>query len=74
VEYVNALETVTILVTAGAAVLAAVDYVRNGGPLSRLGREGAVWFDHLADMPLDQRPSEDALDAPIPRRPLVGRF
>ncbi len=56
---VNALQTVTIVVTAGAAVLALVDYVRNGGPLSRLGREGAVWFDHLADLPLGERPSED---------------
>jgi hypothetical protein len=73
VEDMNTFETVTILVTAGAAVIALVDYVRHGGPLSRLGRDGVVWFDHLADVPLDERPSEDALDAPIPRRPLVGR-
>ena len=69
----NALETVTILVSGGVAVLGLIDYVRNGGPLSRLGRDGSVWFDHLSDLPIDQRPSEDALDAPIPRRPLVGR-
>ena len=37
------------------------------------GRDGAMWFDHLADLPLEERPSEDALDAPIPRRPLHGR-
>ena len=73
VRVVNALETVTIVVTTGAAALGVVDYLRNGGALRRLGREGTMWFDHLSDQPLDERPSEDALDAPIPRRPLVGR-
>ena len=54
-------------------MLGVLDYVRGVLPLSRLGRDGSMWFDHLADVPLDERPSEDALDAPIPRRPLVGR-
>jgi hypothetical protein len=70
---VNALQTITILVVAGTAAVGLIDYLRRGGPLSRLGRDGVVWFDHLADMPIDQRPSEDQLDAPIPRRPLAGR-
>ncbi len=73
VDHVNAFETVTVVVTATAAVTGLIDFVRNGGPLRRLGRDGSVWFDHLADVPLEARPSEDALDAPIPRRPLVGR-
>jgi hypothetical protein len=73
---VNALQTVTILVVAGTAIVGLIDYLRRGGPLSqlsRLGRDGVVWFDRLADLPIDQRPSEDELDAPIPRRPLTGR-
>ena len=69
-RYVNALETVTIVVVAGTGVLGVIDYLRSGGPLTRLGRDGSVWFDHLADLPIDERPAEDALDAPIPRRPL----
>ena len=72
----NALQTVTILVVAGTAIVGLIDYLLRGGPLSRLGRlgrDGAVWFDHLADLPIDRRPSEDELDAPIPRRPLSGR-
>jgi hypothetical protein len=69
----NALQTVTIAVTAGTAALGLVDYLRHGWPLRSLGRDGVMWFDHLADVPLEERPSEDALDAPIPRRPLHGR-
>lgn len=74
VQYVNAFETVTILVTAGTVVVGLVTYLRGGGALDNLGRDGAMWFDHLADVPVEQRPSEDELDAPIPRRPLFGRF
>jgi len=70
---VNPIETVTVAVTAGTAVFGLVDYIRHGWPLKRLGRDGEMWFDHLADLPLEERPSEDALDAPIPRRPLYGR-
>ena len=62
-----------IVVVAGTATIGLIDYIRGGGPLGRLGRDGVVWFDHLADLPIDQRPLEDELDAPIPRRPLVGR-
>ena len=69
----NAFETVTIVVTAGAAVLGLIVCALTGSPLSRLGRDGVAWFDHLADLPIDQRPSEDELEAPIPRRPLTGR-
>jgi len=70
----NAYETVTILVTAGAAVVGAVDYLRSGGAFASAGRTGGLWFDHAADQPIDQRPSEDAVDLPIPRRPLRGRI
>ena len=66
-------ETVTILTTVGSAVVGAVSFLRSGGPLAQLGRQGQLWFDHATDWPLQERPSEDALDAPIPRRPLRGR-
>lgn len=66
-------ETVTVLTTVGAAVVGLVSFMRSGGPLAQLGRQGLLWFDHAADHALDERPSEDALDAPIPRRPLRGR-
>jgi len=71
---VNAYEIVTIAVTAGAVLFGVIDYLRTGSALVGLGQSGKFWFDHLADMPFDQRPSEDELDAPIPRRPLRGRL
>jgi hypothetical protein len=73
VETVNAFEAVTILVTAGSTLVGLVYYLRGGSPLRRFGRDGAMWFDHLADLPIEERPSEDELDAPIPRRPLFRR-
>jgi hypothetical protein len=70
----NVYETVTILVTVGTAVVGLVDHLRSGGPLTQLGRQGAWWFEHPADRPISERPSEDQIDAPIPRRPLRGRL
>ena len=69
----NAYETVTILVTVGAAVVGLVDYLRSGGPFTSTGRNGTFWFDHAGDQPIEQRPSEDEVDLPLPRRPLRGR-
>ena len=69
----NAYETVTILVTAGAVVVGLVDYLRSGGAFASSGRNGTLWFDHSTDRPIEQRPSEDAVDLPIPRRPVRGR-
>jgi hypothetical protein len=67
-------ETVTVLVTVGTLVIGTIDYFRSGGVLSQLGRHGNMWLDHAADAPLADRPSEDEMDAPIPRRPLRGRI
>jgi hypothetical protein len=69
----NAYETVTILVTGGAAVVGLVDYLRSGGAFTSTGRSGTFWFDHANDRPIEQRPSEDEVDLPLPRRPLRGR-
>ena len=70
----NAYEKVTIVVTAVAAALGVVDYLRSGGGFASAGRVGSLWFDHAADRPIENQPSEDAVDLPIPRRPLRGRF
>ncbi len=67
-------ETVTVLVVAGTLIVGLIDYLRAGGPIAQLGRQGAFWFEHSEDRPLDQHPSEDRADAPIPRRPLRGRL
>ena len=74
VECMSAYETVTILVVVGTVVVGVVDYLRSGGPLTQLGRVGGLWFDHLADRSISDRPSEDQIDAPIPRQPLRGRI
>ena len=69
----NLFETITIVVTAGGIVLAATPWFRPSRVLSSMGRLGPLWFDHNDDQDLAFRPSEDANDAPIPRKPLRGR-
>jgi hypothetical protein len=66
-------ETVTIVATTGATAVGLWGFLRGGGPLAELGRQGSLWFDHVSDRPLAEAPSEDAVDLPIPRRPLRGR-
>ena len=70
----SAFEAVTILVTAATAVIGVLIYLRTGGPLAELGRTGVMWFEHPADRPIEDVPSEDERDAPIPRPPLRGRI
>ncbi|MDQ6745214.1 MAG: hypothetical protein M3Z27_04245 [Actinomycetota bacterium] len=69
----NAFETIILIVTVAAVVLALSAVFGPGRSLQDIGRSGSLWFDHQDDLPLDQRPSEDERDAPIPRRPLRGR-
>lgn len=68
----NTFEAVTLGVTAGAIALAATPYLRPSRVIQQLGRQGAMWFEHVEDREVDQRPSEDERDAPLPRRPLRG--
>ncbi len=70
---VNLFEIVTIVVSIGGVVVAATPYFRIGRTLDDLGRQGQIWFESPADRGLDVQPSEDAVDAPIPRRPLRSR-
>ena len=67
-------EIVTIAVSLFAIGLCFLRYFRPGSAAAELGRQGQMWFDHLEDREVAQRPSEDAKDSEIPRRHLRGRF
>jgi hypothetical protein len=69
----SAFEVVTFVVAVAAILLAVFSYLRLNRALSDLGRRGSNWFDHEEDLPIEDRPSEDDRDAPIPKRPLRGR-
>ncbi len=66
-------ELVTMSICFTAVAVALIATLRHGGPLDQLGRQGAMWFSHDGDLPLDQRVSEDERDAPLPHRALRGR-
>lgn len=66
----TALEVVSVVVSVVAILVALTSYFRLHRVLAELGRSG---FDHQEDQPVSERPNEDELDEPIPRRPLRGR-
>jgi hypothetical protein len=68
-----AFEAVTIGVAASAAVVTLGIYLRRPSPFDSLGRTGSSWFAHPDDLSLEDQPSEDELDAPLPVRRLRGR-
>lgn len=41
--------------------------------MATLGRQGALWFEHQEDRPVEELPDDDATDAALPRRPLRSR-
>ncbi len=67
-------EIVTVAVTFLSIAACFTRYFRPGRVLADLGHQGSMWFDHQEDLAFDERPIEDALDAPIPHRPLRGRY
>lgn len=69
----SAFEVVIFLVAVAALIIALISYFRLRSVLSEFGRRGGMWFDHADDMPVQEKPLEDEVDAPIPRRPLRGR-
>jgi hypothetical protein len=71
----NAFETVTIVVSVVAIVLAATSYFRVSRTLDEMREGDGMWMDHLDEREIEQRPAEDASasDPPIPRRRLRGR-
>lgn len=68
----NAFEIVTIVVSVVAIALAGTTYFRVSRTLSELGRQGRDWFEDRQERGIEERPSEDDRDDPIPRRPLRG--
>jgi hypothetical protein len=67
-------EIVTVAVTLLSIAACFTRYFRTGRVLANLGHQGSTWFDHQEDLALDERPTEDANDPPIPRRPLRARY
>jgi hypothetical protein len=74
VSLVMTFEIVTIAVSVGAIALCFLRYFRPGPTAAELGRQGHMWFDHLEDIEVAKRPSDDVRDSEIPRRHLRGRF
>ena len=69
-----AFEIITIGVGVAGSALCASAWFRPKATLSELGHQGGMWFDHAEDQQLADRPPEDAVDAPIPFRPLRSRL
>jgi hypothetical protein len=67
-------EIVTFAVTFLSIALCFTRYFRPGRVLADLGQQGSVWFDHQEDRGIDERPVDDAVDSPIPHRPLRARY
>ena len=70
----NAFEILTVAVTFLSLAVCFTRYFRPGRVLADLGYQGSLWFDHQEDREFGERPLEDAADAPIPHRPLRGRY
>lgn len=70
----NAFEIVMIAVAVVAIMLSFTRYFRVGRVVADLGRVGSLWFEREDDRELEERPGEDAVETPIPRRPLRSRY
>jgi hypothetical protein len=67
-------EIVVFVVAFLSIALCFTRYFRPGRALADLGQQGFMWFDHQEDHAIDERPAEDAVDSPIPHRPLRARY
>jgi hypothetical protein len=70
----SAFEIVTIAVSLLSIALCFTRFFSPARALADLGRQGSMWFDHQEDLDLGERPIEDAVDSPIPHRPLRARY
>jgi hypothetical protein len=66
-------EVVVIVAAIVCIPVAAVVHFPVRKLIDQAGRRGGLWLDHPEDAPIEDQPSEDERDAPIPRRPLRGR-
>jgi hypothetical protein len=67
-------EVVLIVVFIVCVPLAAVIHFPVRKLIEQAGRRGGLWFEHPEDVPVQDVPSEDERDPPIPRRQLPGRL
>lgn len=66
-------EIVVLVVNLGAIGVGLTPLFTRKQGRSSAAKNGFLWFDHNEDYEVAARPSEDAIDAPIPWRPLRGR-
>ena len=66
----SAFEIVLIVVAAVAVLIACTRYFRLRNVVAQLGQSS---FERSEDRPIDERPSEDTRDRPLPKRPVRGR-
>ncbi|MHB8658934.1 MAG: hypothetical protein ACYC91_13445 [Solirubrobacteraceae bacterium] len=69
----NAYEWTTVVVGVVAVAVCLAPIMRPGRALSDLGRQGVTWFEQPGERSIDELPSEDAVDDPLPHRELRGR-
>lgn len=70
----SAFEIVIFAVALIAAALSLTRYFWPARALADMGRLGTTWFENPEERELAERPSDDAKDAPIPRRRLRARY
>jgi hypothetical protein len=68
----SAFEVVLIIVAVLGIAAACTGYFRSQNVVRELG-ESPRSFAHPEDRPVNERPSEDARDEPLPKRPVRGR-
>ena len=69
-----AIEIVTIAVAVVSIALCFTRFFRVSSVMADLGRQGSMWFEHQEDREVAERPGEDAVDSPLPHRPLRARY
>lgn len=70
---VTVFEIVMFVVAALAVLACFTPFFSIRRAVGSLGRQGMFWFEHDEDREVEDRPTEDERDAPLPRRPLRGR-
>jgi hypothetical protein len=70
---ITTFEIVMFVVTALAIAACFTRFFSVRRAVASLGRQGAFWFEHEEDRAVEDRPTEDGRDAPLPRRPVRAR-
>jgi hypothetical protein len=70
---VSTFAIVVIVVAVVGIALALTPWFSISRVLSGFGRHGKTWMDHQDDQAIEDRPTGDEQEAPIPARPLRGR-